>query len=114
MTTRRRGDVVLVPIGFTNRWGRKVFPAVVVSSDLYNATSPDVMIASITGNLRAIRHPGDHRPADWQDAGLLRPSLAQAKIAAVESSLIARRLGSPSVADLDAVERGLRHALALP
>ncbi len=114
MTTWHPGDVVLVPIGFTDRSGSKLRPAVVVSRDLYNAASPDVMIASITGNLRAIWHPGNHLIADWQDVGLLRPSRARAKIAIVESSLGARRLGALSVADLAAVERGLRHALALP
>ena len=113
MTTWRRGDVVLVPVGFTDRSGVKRRPAVIVSSDRYNAASPDVMIASITGNLKAVRHPGDHVLADWQAAGLLRPSLAQAKIATVKGSLIARRLGALSAADMAAVDRGLRAALAL-
>jgi mRNA-degrading endonuclease toxin of MazEF toxin-antitoxin module len=36
-------------------------PAVVVSSDAYNRTGPDVLIASITSNLTALPHPGDHR-----------------------------------------------------
>lgn len=93
-TTWRRGDVVLVPVGFTDASGAKQRPAVVISSDRYNAVSPDVMIASITGNLGAIRHPGDHVLVAWREAGLLRPSLAQAKIATVEAALIRRRLGT--------------------
>src|SRR6266542_6823636 len=70
MTTFRRGDVVLVPFSFTDRSGSKWRPAVVVSSDQYNWQTPDVVIASVTGNLAAIRHPGDHRIQDWQTAGL--------------------------------------------
>ncbi|MDF3040583.1 MAG: hypothetical protein K0Q71_3289 [Thermomicrobiales bacterium] len=112
-TTWRRGDVVLVPVGFTDQSGVKRRPAVIVSSDDYNARSPDVMIASITSNLLAIRHPGDHVIRDWQEAGLLRPSSAQARIATVEPAIIDRRLGRLSRDDLAALDRGLREALGL-
>ncbi len=71
------------------------------------------MIASITGNLHAIRHTGDHLLNDWEQAGLLRPSLAQAKIATIEITLIDRRLGRLSDVDLTALDQGLREALAL-
>jgi mRNA interferase MazF len=114
MIACRRGDVVLVPFGFTDGTGSKWRPAVVVSSDAYNQGSPDVLVASITGNLGALPHPGDHVLADWHAAGLLRPSLAQAKIATVEASGIGRRLGALTAHDLAAFERGLRTALALP
>lgn len=113
MTSLRRGDVVLVPFDSTDRSGAKWRPAVVVSSDRYNQETPDVLIASVTGNLRAIRHPGDHAVADWQAAGLLRPSLVQAKLATVEASIIGRRLGALSPADLAAFDRGLEEALGL-
>ncbi len=113
MTTCRRGDVVLVPFDFTDGSGSKWRPAVVVSSDRYNRESPDVMIASITGNLKAVAHPGDWTLANWQTAGLLKPSLAQTKIATIEATIVGRRLGTLSASDMAAVTRGLREALAL-
>lgn len=113
MTPCRKGDVLLVPFDFTDHSGRKWRPAVVVSSDRYNLESPDVVIASITGNLRAIPHPGDHRLAGWRDAGLLVPSLAQTKLATVESALLGRRLGALPDVDLTALARGLCEALGL-
>jgi mRNA interferase MazF len=109
----RRGDVVLVPFGFTDGTGTKWRPAVVVSADAYGDRSPDVLIASITGNLRAIPHPGDHQVVEWDRAGLLRPSLVQTKLTTVEASMIGRRLGRLTAADLAAVDRGLRQALGL-
>ena len=112
-TTWRRGDVVLVPVGFTDQSGAKRHPAVIVSGEEHNDRSPDVMIASITSNPLAIRHPGDHAIRDWQAAGLLRPSLMQTKIATVEAAIIDRRLGHLSRHDLGALDRGLREALAL-
>ena len=113
MTTFRKGDVVLVPFDFTDRSGAKWRPAVIVSSNDYNQKTPDVLIASITGNLRAIPHPGDRRLADWQAAGLVKPSLAQTKIATIEASLIGRKLGTLSSADMNVLEQGLREALGL-
>ena len=103
---------MLVPFDFTDGSGTKWRPAVVVSGEACNAGSPDVLIASITGNRRAIPHPGDHEIVEWAAAGLLRPSLAQTKITTVEASMIGRRLGRLQPADLEALDRGLRQALA--
>lgn len=109
----RKGDVILVPVDFTDRSGVKLRPAVVVSGDDYNQQTPDIVIASITGNLAALPHPGDHRLADWNAAGLLRPSLAQSKLATIERTLIKRTLGRLTATDLAALEQGLREALDL-
>jgi mRNA interferase MazF len=113
MIAYRRGDIVLVPFDFTDRSGTKLRPAVIVSSDRYNRDTPDVLIASITGNLRAIRHPGDIPITEWQAAGLLRPSLAQTKLATIENSMLGRSLGALASADLAAFDLGLREALGL-
>lgn len=113
MIALRRGDVVLVPFDFTDRSGVKWRPAIVVSTDRYNQETPDVLIAAVTGNLGAISHPGDHPIQDWQDAGLLKPSLAQTKFATVQATVVGRTLGKLSAADLAAFERGLREALGL-
>ncbi len=113
MTNCRRGDIVLVPFDFTDRSGAKWRPAVVISGDDYNRRTPDVLVASITGNLNAVPHPGDRLLSDWQGAGLLRPSVAQTKIATVESSMLGRKLGTMLKEDMVAFEQGLREAMGL-
>ena len=113
MTTLRRGDVVLVPFDFSDRTGTKWRPAVVISSDEYNRLTPDILIASITSNLRALPHPGDHVVEFWREAGLPRESLAQMNVATIESTLILRRLGRLSDDDLASIDNGLRRALEL-
>ena len=110
MTTFHKGDVVLVPFDFTDRSGSKWRPAVVVSSNRYNAETPDVLVASITGNTRALRHPGDHPLSEWRAAGLVTPSLAQTKIATIENRLVGRKLGTLASTDLASLESGLREA----
>ena len=113
MISYRRGDVVLVPFDFTDRSGTKWRPAVIISNDRYNQHSPDVLIASITGNLRALPHLGDTRIRDWRGTGLIKPSLAQMKIATIESRLLGRVLGQLSDVDLAEFEDGLRNTLDL-
>ncbi len=108
-----RGDVVLVPIDFTDGSGSKLRPAVVISSEEYNRVSPDVLIASTTSNRSALPHPGDRPIREWKAAGLLKPSLAQTKIATVEAPVIRRKLGALEAEDLEAFTAGLREALDL-
>lgn len=107
-----RGDVVLVPIDFTDRSGSKVRPAVVVSSEKYNG-GPDVLIVSVTSNSRALPHPGDFSIREWKAAGLLKPSLAQTKIATIEATFIRRKLGALAAGDRETLDAGLREALEL-
>jgi mRNA interferase MazF len=108
-----RGDVVIVLFQFTDLSGLKPRPVVVVSSDAYNRRTPDLVVASITSNLQAGPHPGDHFIADWQGAGLLRPSLAQAKVTTIAQAIVRRRLGRLAPPDLAEFDAGLRLALGL-
>ena len=48
----QRSDVVLVPFPFSDLSTTKVRPAVVVSSALYHATEPDLLLAALTFKLR--------------------------------------------------------------
>lgn len=113
MTALHKGDVVLVPFEFTDRSGTKFRPAVVITSDEYQRTSPDLLLAAVTGNVNALPHPGDHALSDWERAGLRRPSLVQMKVTTVEQGVIQQKLGRLSKRDLQAVEQGLRVALGL-
>jgi mRNA interferase MazF len=113
MTPFERGDVVLVEFPFTSGMASKRRPAVVVSSDTYNQSSPDLIILSVTSHLGAVAHPGDHIVHDWNEAGLLKPSLVQTKVATVERGLIVRSLGKLSSRDQEAVDAGIGLALGL-
>jgi len=113
MPTYCRGDVVSVPVTFTNQTGSKKRPVVVVSSDHYNQNTPDLLVMSITGQLTGIAHPGDYILQDWHSAGLQVPSKVQTKVVTIEASIITQRRGRLTDADMSAVEAGLREALNL-
>lgn len=84
-----------------------------VSSSTYNQFSPDLIVAQITGNINAPPRFGDHRIANWQQAGLRAPSIVRAKLATLDSRLVTNVLGRLPASDMQAVESNLREALQL-
>jgi mRNA interferase MazF len=96
------GDVVLVPFPFTDQQGIKQRPAVVVSSSAYCANRPDVLIMAITSVLRSPTSAlefADAVLADWQSAGLIKPSAFKPIFTTLEQRLVIKRLGSVSSND---------------
>ena len=113
MTSYERGDVVLVPFPFSDLPVVKKRPAVVVSSNAYHRASRDVVIAQITSKLAVAPRPGDHQIVAWQEAGLVTPSLARAKLATLDSGLVLRRMGTMPAPDMRAIDKQLATALSL-
>jgi mRNA interferase MazF len=112
MTAYSRGDVVLVGFVFSDESGKKVRPALVVSSRTYHRGRREVVVAAITSNVRR-RLFGDHLIADWKGAGLLFPSRVTGIIRTISRTMIDRRLGSMPRPDMEAVDKELRRSLDL-
>jgi mRNA interferase MazF len=112
MTGYKRGDVVLVGFMFSDESGRKLRPALVLSSPAYHRGRREVVVAAISSNVRR-RLFGDHLISDWKGAGLLFPSVATGILRTITGAMIERKLGMMARPDLDAVDRQLRRSLAL-
>lgn len=108
MTSYKPGDVVLVSIPFTDQSGAKKRPGVVVSSETYNTCTPDMIILPITSQIRRTPVFGEFAIAEWQAAGLLKPSVGKPLLASVEQSLVTRHLGTLHPSD----EAALRQCLS--
>ncbi len=93
------GDVVLVPFPFTDQSGAKKRPAVIVSSSGYNA-GRDLVIMAITSQVRTPLSFGEALVADWQAAGLIKPSVLKPVVTTIEQRLVVRTLGALSATDL--------------
>lgn len=102
------GDVVLVPFPFTDQSGAKKRPAVIASSSGYNAGRRDLIIMAITSQVRTPLGFGEALVADWQAAGLIKPSVLKPVVTTIEQGLVVRTLGALSAADL----RSLRETIA--
>ena len=113
-TTYSFGDVVLVPFPFTNQTQSKKRPAVVVSSSAYNARRLDVVLMAITSQVHTPLEFGESEIADWQTAGLPKPSVFKPLVATIEKTLVIKTLGRLEPADRAKLETTLRSILASP
>jgi mRNA interferase MazF len=68
----RPGDVVTA--NFPGATVTKRRPGVVVSTELYQRTRPDVILALLTTQTGAAKCPSDYLLQDWPAAGLHSPS----------------------------------------
>jgi mRNA interferase MazF len=93
------GDVILVPFPFTDQSTTKQRPAVVISSSSYNTERPDLLLLAITSQVRALLAFGEALVADWQTAGLIKPSVFKPLITTIEQVLVIKRLGKLSTND---------------
>lgn len=46
----RQGDIVLIPVPFTDLTSCKRRPVIVISSDHYNTSGPDMVVVAMTSN----------------------------------------------------------------
>ena len=112
MTEFNRGDVVLVSFIFSDETGERRRPAVIVSSDAYHQSRQEAIIAAVTSRIDRILM-GDHLISDWQSAGLLFPSVSTGIIRTIKQGMIARKLGSMPVPDMQAIDSKLKLVLGL-
>lgn len=112
MTTFEAGDVVLLPFPFTNQAGTKKRPAVVVSSTVFGAVRPDLVVLAATSRLSNVPTALEYILGDWQQAGLPKPSMCKPVLLTIERALVVRKLGRLSTPDWQGVRRMLSAMLA--
>ncbi len=112
MTEYSRGDVVLVSFIFSDESGVRRRPAIIVSSDAYLQGRQEAIIAAITSRTDRVLI-GDCLIGDWQEAGLLFPSVATGIIRTIKQSMVTQKLGVMPVADMKIIDSKLRAVLGL-
>lgn len=112
-SNHHRGDTILVPFPLSDPNAVRRRPAVVVSTDLYNANTGEVIVAQLTTRSRANPRMGDHVVVDWENAGLLGPTTARSRLVTVSTGRVLRKLGTLSRRDMDALAQWLRRVLEL-
>ena len=105
------GEIVLV--NFQGAKGVKRRPAVVVSTDSYHQTRPDVVLAVITTRIDSANSPTDYLLKDWQVAGLHEASLFRAYFGTYEQNLFSSVVGKLSNRDWLEVQDRLSLTIAI-
>jgi mRNA interferase MazF len=111
MTHYNQGDILLVPFPFTNQQITKRRPAVVVSGHAYNQAHRDIILAPITSQVRPDRSTATL--IDWQQAGLVKPSVVKPILSSFDATLVIRQLGKLSSRDLATVRELFKQIMDL-
>jgi len=85
-----------VPFPFTDLTGSKQRPALVVSSDAFNASHDDVLLVAITSRVPATPSSDEIviSSADLGSTGLLKPSVVKTtKLITIHQALIHKSIG---------------------
>jgi mRNA interferase MazF len=103
MTTYSPGEIVLIAFPHTTGMGTVNRPALVI----LDSGDADMVVARMTTQPHYTAY--DVPITDWSSAGLLSPSWVRLhKLAALEKSLVNRRLGSLQPADYQQVSAVMR------
>lgn len=111
MIAYEKGAVVLVPFPFSDQTITKKRLAVIISSNLYNNISADIVIMAITSQIIKTDGIGECLIQDWHRAGLLKPSAIKPAISTIEQSLVLKKLGRFSERDIISMENALKQLL---
>lgn len=105
----KAGDVVSVP--FQGVTELKQRPAVVLSSALYHANRPDLILGLLTTQIQKAASPTDWTLQDWQAAGLHRATAFRSFVITLPKTQVYAQIGSLSAQDWQAIRRSVRAAL---
>ena len=108
MTTYSFGDIVLIPFPFTDQVITKKRPAIIISSKAYNQQRPDVILMAVTSQMKSADYFGDITISQWQEAGLLKPSVIKPIITTIENGLVLKKLGSMSDKDCKDLKKAIQ------
>jgi mRNA interferase MazF len=101
-----KGEVVLLPIPFTDLTSRKVRPAVVIGLSRH---AGDLFVVPVSSQLQNV----DILLIDWNAAGLNVACGIKSQIATIEARLVVKTVGRLSSKDQAALEQQLRVWLQL-
>ncbi|MDI6859497.1 MAG: type II toxin-antitoxin system PemK/MazF family toxin [Methanocellales archaeon] len=90
------GEVILIPFPFTDLSTTKQRPALVISSNWFNESRNDVVLAAITSHIPPKSSRDEYRlsPAEQKSADLPKPSIVKlGKIVTIDQRLIRKKLG---------------------
>jgi len=92
-----QGDIVLVPVPFTDLSSQKRRPVIIVSSDAYNRVAADVIVVAMTSSPPASPFSFTISSADLIEGALNRPGTVRVdKIYALAKAIVVKKFGKVS------------------
>jgi mRNA interferase MazF len=108
----QQGDIVLVPVPFSDLSSQKRRPVIVMSNDAYNRASADMVVVAMTSNPARVDHGFVIGTSDLEHGRLNRPGTVRFdKVFSLSQSLVAATFGRVSNSVLERVDKGLLQLL---
>jgi len=98
-----RGDIVLIPVPFSDLSAKKKRPVLIISNDKHNNISQDMIVVAITSNLVQPGIPLSN--SDMINGQLPKPSVIRCdKIYSLDKFIVVKRIGHVSSVIVDKVK----------
>ncbi len=108
-----QGDIVLIPIPFTDLSSQKRRPVIVVSNNAYNRKTADLIVVAMTSNPTPVEYSFSITSSDLEKGSLNRPSKVRVdKIYTLAQSIVVKVFGRVNAATLDRIRTTFQDLVA--
>jgi mRNA interferase MazF len=104
----RQGDILLIPVPFTDLSTQKRRPVIVISNDAYNRKTTDAVVVAMTSNPAPADYAITVNAADLESGSRNRPGQIRVdKIYTLSQSIVVKTFGRVDAATLERIRQSL-------
>lgn len=108
-----QGEIVLIPIPFTDLSSKRRRPVIVISNNSYHHKTQDMIVVAMTSNPQPVDYSFTITAADLTQGTLNRPGKVRVdKIYTLAQSIVVRTFGRVNQATLDHIRELLQELVA--
>lgn len=113
-TTPNQGDIVLIPVPFTDLTSKKRRPVIVLSNDDYNRRTRDIVVVALTSRPEKTPYSFQLQTSDLEHGRLNRPGQVRVdKIYTLSQSIIVKTFGRVNSRTVQRIRALIRTLTAL-
>jgi len=111
-TMHKQGDIVLIPVPFSDLSKRKQRPVLIISNDYYNIMTEDIVVVAITSQLKDLDYSVVIEPKDLDEGQLKVTSAIRAdKIYTLSKDIIRKKFGQVNIRILEDVQTKVKNLI---
>jgi len=108
-----QGDIVLIPIPFTNLSSHKRRPVIVISNNVYNCKTNDIVVVAMTSNPTAVDYGFTITSSDLERGKLNRSGKVRVdKIYTLSQSIVVKTFGRVNPTILNTIRKKMKALIA--
>jgi mRNA interferase MazF len=101
-----QGDIVLIPVPFTDLSSNRRRPVIVISNDAYNRSTDDIVVVAMTSNLSATPYSFTIKSSDLASGALNHPGRVRVdKVYTLAQRIVLKRFAKVDRKVLDRIRQ---------